>query len=146
MTQETVSVSDNLKRSMVITVIAVRVMKMAINEIVDVIAVRHGLVTTARTMDMPGFMAGTTVFRRATVRVLFTHFNHMLIDMILMRMMKVTVMQIIDMVPMANSGMTAARTVFMCVVGVMRMVALSHFRFLPLKVYSRFRSRAQRRC
>ncbi len=53
----------------VVAVIAVRVVQVAIDEIVDVIAVRHGFVSAARAMDVVGSMTGAAVVRRAPVGV-----------------------------------------------------------------------------
>jgi hypothetical protein len=38
---------------MIVAVVAVRMVQVPVNEVADVIAVRHGLVPAARTMNMP---------------------------------------------------------------------------------------------
>jgi hypothetical protein len=49
----------------IVAVIPVRVMQMPVNEVVDVIAMGHGLVTTTRPMHMARLVTGTAMLRRA---------------------------------------------------------------------------------
>lgn len=65
---------------MVVAVVAMLMVQSAINEIVDVIAMRHGFMTTARTMIVRVFMAFVAVFRRTAVRVVFGYLDHVLVS------------------------------------------------------------------
>jgi len=55
---------------MVVAVIAVRMVQVTIDEIVDMIAVRHGFVAAARSMDVVGRVPRALVVRRAPLRIL----------------------------------------------------------------------------
>jgi len=106
--------------------VAMRVMKMAIDKVVDVIAVRHRRVTATRSVHMAGLVATAVVVRRAAVRIFRADFESVLVDMIAMRVVQVTVMQVVDMVAMSDGGVATVRTVLMVVMGVVRFVAGAH--------------------
>lgn len=108
--------------------VAVRMMQAAIDEIVDVITMRHRLVPATGTMHMVGLVAGGAMLGRATVRIALRHFDHVLVDMIDVRMMQVSVMQIVHVIAVAHGDVSAARAVLMRVVLVMGQSASRHER------------------
>lgn len=116
---------------MIITVIAVRVVQMAGDEIVDVIAMRNRFVAAAGAMNVSSIMSGAAMVGRATIRVPVAHLNPMLVDMIGMRMVKMAIVKIIDMASMPDGNVAAAGSVRVVVVGMMRKVASGHFDILP---------------
>jgi hypothetical protein len=99
--------------------IAMRMVQMTVDEVVDMVAVRHRLVTTARAVPMAFRMAGTVVVWRAGGGIGCAHGDDVLIEMIFVRMMKMTVVQIVDMAIVLYRRMAAARTVLV------RMVAMN---------------------
>ena len=66
-------------RTMVVTMIAVRMVQVAIHEIVDVIAVGHSLMPAIRTVYMRRLVTPAFVVRCAVIRVLRTDFQGMLL-------------------------------------------------------------------
>lgn len=109
---------------MVVTVPVVRVMQAPIHEITNVIAMRHRFMTATGTVNVFGIMTqGIAADLSATIRVGRGHLNRMFIDMILMRMMKTPIMQIVDMVTMAHRRMTAIRSMHVRMVSVFRVRA-----------------------
>ena len=66
---------------MVVAVIAVRMVKMPIDEIVDVVAVRYRFVSAARTMNVIGIVSPTSVFGRTTGRVGVADLQRVLLDL-----------------------------------------------------------------
>jgi hypothetical protein len=64
---------------MVVTMIAVRMVQVVVNEIVDVIAVRHSLMSAIGTVYMRGLVTLASVVRCAAIRVLRTDFQDMLL-------------------------------------------------------------------
>ncbi|HUB50198.1 MAG TPA: hypothetical protein VMB73_34945 [Acetobacteraceae bacterium] len=110
--------------------IAVRMVKMAVHEVIHVIAMRHGFMPATGAMHMSWLMSRAAVAWRAVVRICRAHFDHVLIDMIAMGMMKMAIMQIVHVVAMTNGGMTAAGAVLMIVIGVVRKIAGTHDLFL----------------
>ena len=77
---------------MIIAVIAVRMMQMAVDEIVDVVTMWDCLMAAAGSMNVGSIMSGAAMVGGATIRVLVAHFNPMFIHMIRVRMMKMAVM------------------------------------------------------
>ena len=65
----------------------VRMVKVTIYEIINVISVRHRFVATSWSMNMIGFVSITLVIRGATIRIFLGNFNDMLVHMISMRVM-----------------------------------------------------------
>ena len=65
--------------------IAMRVMKTAVDQVVDVIAMRYLLVPTVGAVDVARLVAGAT--RCALVRIVCTDLDLVFVDMIAMRMM-----------------------------------------------------------
>ena len=102
----------------VVAVIAVRVVQVVIDEIVDVIAVRHGFVPAARAMDVVGRMTGAAMVRRALVGIRVRDLDHVLIDVVVVHVMKVPIMQVVHMIAVTDGRVAAHGTVQMRVIGV----------------------------
>ncbi|MEX3690629.1 hypothetical protein AB3X91_16100 [Paraburkholderia sp. BR14263] len=109
---------------MVIAVVAVRVVEMAVDQIIDVIAMRYRFVSAARAVDVARFMA--TAVGCAFVRILCADLDPVFVDVIAVRMMQMAVMQIVYVVAMPDGGVSAARAMLMLMVSVMRFVASAH--------------------
>jgi hypothetical protein len=101
---------------MVITMAIVLMVQVAIDQVVDVVTMGNGFMATSRTVDMVSCMAAAIVTLRTISRVLGADFNDMLIDMTLVRVMKMTVMQVVDMVAMTHCSMSAVGAVLMVMV------------------------------
>lgn len=111
---------------MVVAVIAVGMMKVIANEVVDMVAVGHGLVPAARAVNMPGFMAFPGMNRCTRIRIGRTDVNHMLVDMVAVRVMEMTVVKIVDMVAVTDRRVAAAGAVLMVVSAGMLVLAVAH--------------------
>jgi hypothetical protein len=103
--------------AVVVAVIAVRVMQVIADAIVDVIAMRNRLVTAAGAVDMTRFVAAAAVVCGAPVGVVAGHLDHVLVDMIAMRVVQVTIVQIVGVAAMAHRGVPAVRAVLMGMIG-----------------------------
>ncbi len=103
--------SDDLDRAVIIAMIAMRMMQASVNQIIGMMAMWHSLVPAIGTVDVIGIMAGAAA--GAGIGIGGADLNHMLVDMILMRVMQMTVMQVIDMIAMAHRGMTAILAMLM---------------------------------
>jgi hypothetical protein len=98
----------------------------AVDEIVDVVPVRHRFVTAPRSVDVVRLVAAAVVARRTLVRIFRTDFKRMLVYVIAVRMMQMAVVQIIDVTVVLDCGMPTVRAMLMIVLGVMRFVANAH--------------------
>jgi hypothetical protein len=118
--------SGRRQGTVIVAVVAVRVVQMAGDAIIHMIAVRHRLVTTAGPVRMPRLMPAATMVRGAALGVLARYLDHMFVDMIFVGMVQVTVVQIVDVAAVAHCGMSAAWPVPMSVIAVGRAGASRH--------------------
>jgi hypothetical protein len=93
----------------VVAVVAVRVVKVAGDAIIHVVAVRHRLMAATGTVHMARLVPTATMVGSAAVGVRARHFDHMLVDMIFVRVVEVTVVQIVYVATVAHGGVSAAR-------------------------------------
>lgn len=90
---------------------------MAIDQVIDMVTVRHCLVSTARPVDVVGVVMTASMIRRASFRILVTHGNHMLLDgTVSARMMKMPIVKIIGVAVMLDRSMSTASAVLMIVI------------------------------
>ena len=88
---------------MIVAVIAVRMVQTAVDRIVDVVAVRHGFVPAPSGVRMTIVAVDRL---RVTVRMPVIHRDHVLIDVIVVRVVKMPVVEIIDVVVVAHRDVT----------------------------------------
>ena len=86
---------------------------MAIHQIIDMIAVRHRLVTAARAMDMAWLMTSATMVRRASIWVCRGHLDDMFIDMVAFDMLQMTILKVVNMTTVTYGDVPAIRAVQM---------------------------------
>ena len=115
---------------MIVAVIAMLMVQAAVNEIVDVVSMRHRFMTTTRTMDMAGFVTSVAVFGRAANWIL-AHLDHVLLGEAFMRVLKMPVVKKVDMIAVAHREVGAARPKLMRMLGVREILVIGH-RIAPL--------------
>ena len=103
---------NDFHRAVVIAMIAVLVMQTAVDQIIDMVAVRNGLMTATFPMNM----ARTGIKRNAGIRVGFIYRQGVFVVMAVVLVVQMAVVQIVDMAVMFDGGMTAAAAVNMGVV------------------------------
>lgn len=101
------------QRPVIVTVIAMRMVQMAVHQVVDMVAMRNRFVSALRPVDMRLRMRATSMARRARIRILRRYFQRMLVDMIAMRAVQVPVMDVIHMIVVHDGGVSAAFAVHM---------------------------------
>ena len=105
-----------LQRPVIVAVSVMRMMQMAIHEIIHVVAVRDGDVTTVGTVNVLPVVAFRS--KRAFVRVDVADGNGVLIHVVAVRMVQMAVVEIIH-VPLVHDGdMPAIFAVGMSMIGV----------------------------
>jgi len=107
--------------------IAMRMMKMAIDQVVDMVAVRNSFVSASGTVDVACFMPAAV--RRALIGIFCANFDPVLVDMVAMRVMQMAVVQIVDVIAVPDRGVPAVRSVLVIVMCVMGFVAGTHGAF-----------------
>ncbi|WP_265975013.1 hypothetical protein [Brucella intermedia] len=95
--------------------VIVLVMQAAIDEIIDVIAMRHRFVTTVWAMDVVVIMTNVGLDRMASVGIHGANFDHMFINMIAMWMMQMTIMQVINVITVPDCGVTTTSAMLVVV-------------------------------
>jgi hypothetical protein len=103
------SVSD-LNRPVIIAVIAMWMMQMSVDQVVDVVAMWHLFMSAIGAMDMVLVVPAAGMIRGATIRVGCVDLKNMDFDLVAVHVMKMTVVQVVGMPVMGNRYMTAART------------------------------------
>ena len=111
---------------MVIAMITMRMMQMAVDQVIDVIAVRYRFVSASGTVDVSRLVAAATVVRCASFRIFRANLQPVLVDVITMWMVQMTIMQIIDVIAVPDSSMAAVGTMLVVMVCMMRFVASRH--------------------
>ena len=105
---------------MVVAVTRVGVMEMAGDEVIGVVAVGHGFVTTSRAVRMAGGVGGALVIRRAGDRIGGGDGETVFVRVSAMRVVQMAVMQIVS-VPVVEDGDVAARRAVRVRLGVLTM-------------------------
>ena len=99
----------DLQRTMVVAMIAVRMVQASIDQIIDVGPMGDRLVAAIWTMLMRCIMPFRRPIGRAAIGILRCYFDDMLIDVAALNVLKVPLIKIIDVVGVPNRDMTTAR-------------------------------------
>jgi len=103
----------------VITVIAMRMVQVAVHQIIDVATMRNRFVTTIRTVNMPRIMTAALMVWRAGIRVGDGDVERVLFDLpISADVVHVAVVQVVNVIAVLNAGVFAIRAVLVVVIGV----------------------------
>jgi hypothetical protein len=104
----------------VVAVVTVNVVQVAIDEVIDVVAVGDRLVAAAGAVPVAFGVLATVVRRRAVRGVGGADREAVLLDTAGPMVVQVAVVQVIDVALVAHAGVTAAGAVLVLVVGVAR--------------------------
>lgn len=102
---------------MIVAVAAVRMVEVAADEIIRVAAVRHGRVAASRAVDVAGFMTGAVVGGRAGIGIAGGDLEPAFVDVIAVHGMETAVVEVVDVVSVADGGVAAALAVDVSVLG-----------------------------
>lgn len=122
---------------MIVAVAAVRMVKVAVDEVVDMVAVRNRLVPTAGAVDVITSVTAAAVIGRAGGWIGTADLDAALVDVTVVKAVEMAVVQVVDVVPVTNAAVAAVRAVLMRVIVVNAM--RGHMSFLPLEAAARFR-------
>lgn len=106
----------NLKRSVVVAMVAVRMVQVSINEIINMITVRNGCMAAIGAMNVLPVMAFCS--KRAFVRIGVADGNCVFIHMVAVRMMQMAVVEIIHVPVVHDGNMPAIFAMDMRMIGV----------------------------
>ena len=103
-------------RAVVVAVLAVRVVQVAVDEVVDVVAVGNRLVTAAGAVDVGGVVTAAAVIRGAVGGVRRVDVEAVLVDVVLVRVVQVAVVEVVHVVAVLHRDVTAVRAVGVVVI------------------------------
>lgn len=109
---------------MVVAVAAVRVVKVPVDEIIDVVSVWNGFMSAVGPVNMPCFVSAAGMPRSTVGGIRCIHRNRMFVHVIAMGMVEVPVVKVVDVVAMLHCLMATVSAVHMVVVLVF--IALLH--------------------
>lgn len=120
---------------MIVAVVAVGVVQVAVDQVVDVVAVGHGFVATPRTVHVVGGVTPARMRRRAAIGVRRVDGDGVFVDVIVVGMMEVTIVEVVDVTVVKDACVAAARTMDVLVVGVDGAIAtLRHSEGTPVSL------------
>jgi len=99
--------------AVVVAMFPMRMVQMSADQIIGMVAMEHLLMTAGRSIDMVGLVGSALVIGSAAVCVRFAYLQLVLIHLIAVKMMKMTVVNIIGVTLMLNGGVSAIRTMRM---------------------------------
>lgn len=98
---------------MVVAVAAVRVVKVALDQVIGVIAMRHHRMSAAGAVDVIGGVAGAAMVRRALGGVGRVDRDRVFIDVIAVDVVQVSIVEVVDVAGVLHREMAAVGTVNM---------------------------------
>ena len=117
---------DDLHRAVVVAMGAVGVMQVPVDQVVDMVAVRHRLVTAARAMLVVLVVASADMVGRAGAGIVGAHLDRVLVNVIAVRVMQMAVVQVVEVIAVLDGGMAAGRAMLMRMVAVNLVVVAGH--------------------
>ena len=103
----------------IVAVVAVRMVEMTADKVVDVVAVRNRRMAAIRTVHVSLFMGAAIVFGSAAGRIGPVHGEAVLLDLVAGDVMQMAVVQIIDVPLMDDAGVAAIRAMLVRMIFVM---------------------------
>jgi hypothetical protein len=115
----------------VITVVAMGVMQMTVDEVVDVVSMGDRLMSTAGTMHMRCIVAAALMFRGAVGGVGAVDGEDMLVNVAFMRVVQVSIVQVVDVTIVLDGCVATIWAVGVTVVSVnVAVVVMGHVSYL----------------
>jgi len=103
--------------------LAVRVVQVTIDQIVDMVPVRNGLMTTVRSVLMRRFVGSAIMAWRAVRRVGGAHCQHMLVHVVAMRVVQMPIVEVIRVPFMLDDSMTTTGAMLMGMLSMLLTIA-----------------------
>jgi hypothetical protein len=115
-TSASARLSGQFQRPVIVAMAIMWMMQPSVDEVIDVIPVGNAFVSAARSMRVRAPGVG-----RAARGIGIADLDNVFVNMILMRVMQMTIVEVVDVAMMAHSRMSAVRTML---VGMIRMMML----------------------
>lgn len=99
---------NHRQRTVIVAMVAVRMMQPAVREIVDMVAMRHGFVAAVGSVAVCRIVAARVMLRIAAVRIALAHGDHMMLGVAALGMLQAAVIEIINVAFVPHGEMTAS--------------------------------------
>jgi hypothetical protein len=99
----------------IVAVLLMRMVQVAVDQIVHVVSVHNPFVPAVRSMNVIGLMSPAPVVRRAASLVICPYFQLVFVHMIPVHMMEMTIVEIIGMAVVSDCGVATIRAMDMSV-------------------------------
>ena len=116
-----------------VAVSAVRMVQMTLHQVVNMVAMRHGLVAAVSPVSVGLLMGAAAVVRRAFLRIRRAHFNLMVVHMTAVGVMQVAIVKIIGVAVVFHRGVPAVWAMQMAMFPNVLLVSVSHFPLLSIR-------------
>lgn len=110
--------SFRFQRAVVITMVAVRMVKVSVNQIINMITMRNCRMAAVRPVDVFGGVLFLSKTGSALVWIGVAYFDDVLIHMIAMRMVKMSVMQVVHMIAVPHGSVSTIWAMDVGMIGV----------------------------
>jgi hypothetical protein len=117
---------DHFQLAVIVAVIAVRMVQMAIHQVIDMIAMRHGFVPAVSTVSVLLLMSRAAVVRRAFLRIRRGNLDLMVVHMIALSVMQVAIVKIIGVAVVFHGRVSAVWAMYVAVGPGVLFVSLTH--------------------
>ncbi|MBA4142462.1 MAG: hypothetical protein H0X43_05510 [Nitrosospira sp.] len=127
--KETVLIDSDSRcryRAMIIAMAVMRVMEMAIDQIIEMVAMRYCFMSAPSSMNMFRGVARAFMPRGTVFRVERRYANHVFIYVTVVRMMQMAIVQVVDMTIVLYAGMATVRAMWMSMIFVLGQGTISH--------------------
>lgn len=111
---------------MIITVVTMRMVQAAVDQITNMVAMWNGLMSAAGAMDMTRLMPFTRLAGRTDVGIAVADLNEVFVYMVTMHVMQVPIMQVINVIAVLDGGMSAARPMLVRMIFMFWICAIAH--------------------
>jgi hypothetical protein len=106
-------VGNHGQRPVIVAMVAMRVMQAPADEIIDMVAMRHRLVAAVGPVTVRSIVTRGVVLGIAAIRIRVAHGDRMLLRPAALAMLKMAVVEVIDVAFMLDGEMAAVRAVHM---------------------------------
>lgn len=115
---------NDLQGSVVVAVPAVRMVQVAVHQVVHMVAVRHRRMAAARPVYVGRIVPRAVARGRAPIRIRIRYLHAVFVDVVAVWMVHVDVVQVVNVITMADGDVAALGAVNMIVVVVVRLGAV----------------------
>ena len=117
---------DGFQFAVIVAVSAMRMVQMAVHQVINMIAMRHGFVAAVGTVSVLLLMSRAIVVRRAFLRIRRGHLNLMVVHMVAVSVMQMAIVKIIRVAIVFHGNVPAVWAMYVAVGPRVLLVRFTH--------------------